>query len=140
LCKLGDEVTWRAKHFGIYQKLSSKTTKLKAPFYFQDCMIKGAFSFLMHDHYFEENDGVTVMKDVFAYGVSYGFFGILFNKVVLKKYMIALLTERNRVIKEVAEKNLDIRAIGFQEPLVPLYREGISLYKSQKLHSSLRSE
>jgi len=111
LCKLGDEVTWRAKHFGVYQKLSSKITKLKAPFYFQDCMIKGAFSFIMHDHYFEENDGVTVMKDVFAYGVPYGFFGILFNKVVLKKYMIALLTERNRVIKEVAEKNLDIRAI-----------------------------
>ena len=46
LCELGDEVTWRAKHFGIYQTLSSKITKLKAPFYFQDCMVKGAFNFI----------------------------------------------------------------------------------------------
>ena len=105
LCELGDEVTWRAKHFGIYQTLSSKITKLKAPFYFQDCMIKGAFSFIEHDHFFEEINGATAMKDVFAYGVPYGIFGKLFNTIILKKYMIDLLTERNRVIKEVAEKN-----------------------------------
>lgn len=104
LCELGDEVTWRAKHFGIYQTLSSKITKLKAPFYFQDCMVKGAFSFIKHDHYFEEINGVTAMRDVFTYGVPYGIFGKMFNKLILKNYMVALLTERNMVIKEVAEK------------------------------------
>lgn len=104
LCELGDEVTWRAKHFGIYQNLSSKITKLKAPYYFQDCMLKGAFCFIKHDHFFEEKNGVTEMKDVFSYGVPYGIFGKLFNKLILKNYMIDLLTERNRVIKEVAEK------------------------------------
>jgi ligand-binding SRPBCC domain-containing protein len=104
LCELGDEVTWRAKHFEIYQTLSSKITKLKAPFYFQDCMVKGAFSYIKHDHYFEEKDGIVIMKDVFVYGVPYGIFGKLFNRFVLKKYMTALLTERNRVIKEVSEK------------------------------------
>ncbi|RZK58395.1 MAG: cell division protein [Pedobacter sp.] len=106
LCELGDEVTWRAKHFGIYQTLSSKITKLKAPFYFQDCMVNGAFSFIKHDHFFDEKDGVTIMKDVFAYGVPYGIFGKLFNNLIFKNYMIALLTERNRVIKEVAEKEV----------------------------------
>jgi ligand-binding SRPBCC domain-containing protein len=104
LCELGDTVTWRAKHFGIYQTLSSKITKLKAPFYFQDCMVKGAFSFIKHDHFFEEKDGKTLMKDVFVYGVTYGIFGTLFNNIILKKYMITLLKERNRVIKEIAEK------------------------------------
>lgn len=103
LCELGDEVTWRAKHFGIYQTLSAKITKMKAPFYFQDCMLKGAFSFIKHDHFFEEKDGVTAMKDVFVYGVPYGIFGNLFNKLVLKKYMTDFLVERNRVIKEIAE-------------------------------------
>jgi putative ubiquitin-RnfH superfamily antitoxin RatB of RatAB toxin-antitoxin module len=29
LCELSDELTWRAKHFGIYQKLSSKINKLR---------------------------------------------------------------------------------------------------------------
>ena len=104
LCELGDEVTWRAKHFGIYQTLSSKITKLKEPFYFQDCMVKGAFSFIKHDHFFEETDGIVLMKDVFTYGVPYGIFGKLFNRIILKKYMTNLLVERNRVIKEVAEK------------------------------------
>jgi ligand-binding SRPBCC domain-containing protein len=108
LCELGDEVTWRAKHFGIYQTLSSRITKLKAPHYFQDCMIKGAFSFIKHDHFFEERNGITEMKDVFAYGVPYGIFGNLFNRVVLKKYMTNILTTRNQVIKEVSEKNFVI--------------------------------
>ncbi|RZJ80394.1 MAG: cell division protein, partial [Flavobacterium sp.] len=93
-----------AKHFGIYQTLTSKITKLKAPFYFQDCMLEGAFSFIKHDHYFEEQNGITLMKDVFAYGVPYGIFGKVFNKVILKKYMTKFLVERNRVIKEVAEQ------------------------------------
>ena len=105
LCELGDEVTWRAKHFGIYQTLSSKITRLKAPLYFQDCMVKGAFSFIKHDHFVEEKDGITLMKDVFAYGVPYGIFGKLFDRIILKKYMTNLLVERNRVIKEVAEIN-----------------------------------
>lgn len=105
LCELGDEVTWRAKHFGIYQNLSSRITRLKAPFYFQDCMIKGAFSFIKHDHFFEENNGVTTMKDVFDYGVPYGFLGRFFDKIILKKYMENLLKERNRVVKEIAEGN-----------------------------------
>ncbi|RZL46257.1 MAG: cell division protein [Pedobacter sp.] len=106
LCELGDEVTWRAKHFGIYQMLSSKITKLKAPFFFQDCMVRGAFSFIKHDHFFEEKGGLTEMKDVFTYGVPCGIFGKLFNKFILKKYMTALLTERNSIIKEVAEEEL----------------------------------
>ena len=105
LCELGDEVTWRAKHFGFYQTLSSEITKLKAPFYFQDCMVKGAFSFIKHDHYFEDTNGLTEMKDVFSYGVPDRIFGKLFNRIILKKYMIALLTERNSVIKEVAEQS-----------------------------------
>ncbi|MFA6276714.1 MAG: SRPBCC family protein [Pedobacter sp.] len=108
LCELGDEVTWKAKHFGIYQTLSSKITKLKAPYYFQDCMLKGAFSFIKRDHFFEETNGVTEMKDVFAYGVPYGIFGKLFNRIILKNYMIALLTERNRVVKKIAEKEFVI--------------------------------
>jgi len=104
LGELGDEVTWRAKHFGIYQTLSSKITKLKAPYHFQDCMLKGAFSFIKHDHFFEEKNGVTEMKDVFSYGVPYGIFGKLFNRVILKRYMTSFLNERNKVVKEVAEK------------------------------------
>lgn len=103
LCELGDEVTWRAKHFGVYQTLSSKITKLKAPVYFRDTMLKGAFSFIKHDHYFEEKNGCTEMKDVFRYGVPYGVFGTIFNKLILKKYLTNFISHRNQIIKEVCE-------------------------------------
>ncbi len=103
LCNLDDEVTWRAKHFGFYQTLSSRITKFKSPFYFQDCMVKGAFSFFKHDHFFEQIDDKTLMKDVFEYGVPYWIFGKIFNIMILKKYMTNLLTTRNEVIKQVSE-------------------------------------
>lgn len=103
LCELGDEITWRAKHFGICQNLSSKITKFKEPFYFRDTMIKGAFSSLKHEHFFEEKNGITEMRDVFQYEVPYGVFGKLFNRLILKAYMRNLLITRNNVIKEVCE-------------------------------------
>lgn len=103
LCELGDEITWKAKHFGIYQTLSTKITKYKAPFHFQDTMISGAFSYLKHNHFFEEKDGYIEMKDVVLYTLPYGLLGKLFDKIVLKKYMINLLTTRNDIIKQVCE-------------------------------------
>lgn len=42
LIGLGESVTWRAKHFGIYQKLTSKVTDFDMPNYFVDEMVKGA--------------------------------------------------------------------------------------------------
>ena len=103
LCELGDEITWRAKHFGVYQNLSSKITKFKKPFYFRDTMIKGAFRSLKHEHFFEEKNGITEMRDVLQYEVPYGVFGKLFNTLILKAYMRNLLITRKKVIKEVCE-------------------------------------
>jgi ligand-binding SRPBCC domain-containing protein len=49
-------VTWRAKHFGIYQKLTSKITEFDQPNYFADVMISGALREFKHGHYFAESD------------------------------------------------------------------------------------
>ena len=43
LIGLDEWVTWRARHFGIYQKLTVKITKLERPLMFEDKMLKGAF-------------------------------------------------------------------------------------------------
>src|ERR1700709_1486230 len=51
LIGLSEKVTWRAKHFGVWQTLTSEITKLESPFYFQDVMLKGAFRWMEHDHY-----------------------------------------------------------------------------------------
>lgn len=103
LIGLNESVTWRAKHFGIYQKLTSKITEFDRPHYFADEMVSGAFKKFKHEHHFADlNDG-TLMTDIFEYQSPLGFFGRLADKLFLKTYLTALLEKRNRIIKKFAE-------------------------------------
>ncbi|HVW14833.1 MAG TPA: SRPBCC family protein [Mucilaginibacter sp.] len=100
----GETVTWRAKHFGIWQNLTSKITEYDRPSYFVDELVKGAFKSFRHEHRFSEANGHTIMKDIFVFESPLGVFGRLFNWLVLTRYMTRLLKERNRVIKKAAEQ------------------------------------
>ena len=103
LINLNESVTWRAKHLGIYQNLTSKVTKFDYPNYFVDEMQKGAFKSFKHEHHFVEQNEKTVMTDIFDYKSPFGLLGKLADELFLKKYMTDLLTERNRIVKEFAE-------------------------------------
>lgn len=103
LIGMDESVTWRAKHFGVTQLLTSKITAFEYPHYFADEMVSGAFKRFRHEHIFKEENGSTIMTDVFDYTSPYGVFGRLADILFLKKYMTTLLTERNRVVKEYAE-------------------------------------
>ncbi|EMY79842.1 hypothetical protein pgond44_14883 [Psychroflexus gondwanensis ACAM 44] len=103
LIGLNESVTWRAKHFGIYQKLTSKVTEFDRPNYFADEMVSGAFSEFKHEHHFADLNGGTLMTDFFDYKSPIGILGKLADKLFLEKYMTELLVERNRIVKEFAE-------------------------------------
>ncbi len=103
LIELNETVTWQATHFGIRQKLTSKITALERPFHFRDEQVKGAFKYIKHDHYFKQDNGFVIMKDVFEFGAPLGLLGRLANKLVLTKYLTRFLVERNDLIKEYAE-------------------------------------
>lgn len=105
LIELNETVTWRAKHFGIYQNLTSKITEFKSPNYFVDEMQKGAFKSFKHEHFFKSVEYETIMTDVFNYTSPLGFIGRLADKLFLKSYMTKLLQERNQTIKKFAESN-----------------------------------
>jgi ligand-binding SRPBCC domain-containing protein len=105
IMKLGDNVTWKAKHFGIWQTLTTKIIVAEPFSYFVDEMQKGAFKSMRHEHYFTELGNATLMKDVFKFESPFGIFGKLFNFLILKKYMQRFLMERNQLIKEVAESD-----------------------------------
>jgi len=102
---LHETVTWKARHFGIWQTLTSKITAFEAPNYFADEMVSGAFKSFRHEHHFQEERGRTIMKDIFEFQTPFGIFGKLAEILFLKKYMERLLTERNKVIKNCAEHN-----------------------------------
>lgn len=103
LAELNDTITWKATHFGIRQKLTSKITGIEAPYFFRDDMLSGAFSKMWHEHFFEEAEGSTVMKDFFYYKSPMGFFGRIFDKLILENYMRRFLEKRNAVIRHYAE-------------------------------------
>lgn len=107
LLDLGEEVTWRAKHFGIYQKLTSKMVAIEFPHFFVDEMTKGIFKSFTHRHEFIQHGNVTTMKDIFRYRAPLGPIGNIADTLFLKAYMTRFLIKRNLVIKQFSEMDHD---------------------------------
>ena len=105
LIELGESVTWKAKHFGIYQTLSSKITEYNRPNYFVDEMVKGSFKRFRHEHIFKFENGKTIMTDIFDFEVPYGVLGSFIGLIILKPYLQKLLLLRNESIKDFAESD-----------------------------------
>lgn len=104
LIGLNETVTWRAKHFGIWQNLTSKVTVFESPNLFVDEMVQGAFKSFRHEHRFKAIDAnTTLMTDVFTFKSPLGILGRLADVLFLKRYMTKLLATRNEVIKQAAE-------------------------------------
>lgn len=105
MMKLNDTVTWRAKHLGFYQKLTTKITQYDRSKSFTDEMIQGIFKSMKHEHHFYDDVDGTIMKDVFCYVAPLGFLGKLVDWMFLKKYLTRFLLQRNEVIREYAESD-----------------------------------
>ncbi len=106
LLGMGQRVTWRARHLGVRQHLTSEITAMDRPTYFLDTMIRGAFRSLKHDHMFRSlPSDETELKDIFCFAAPLPVLGRLAEIVVLRKYMRRLLQERNTVLKQIAESD-----------------------------------
>jgi ligand-binding SRPBCC domain-containing protein len=103
LIGLGETVTWEATHFLLRQRLSVRVIKFDRPKLFEDEMINGAFQRFTHRHSFEQMDSKTKMSDVFDFNSPFGFIGKIVDVLFLEKYMRRFITERNKVIKQIAE-------------------------------------
>jgi ligand-binding SRPBCC domain-containing protein len=106
LIEMGEEVTWRGRHFGIVQHFTSKITAFDRPAYFQDAMQRGAFKSFVHDHRFFSEGSGTRMVDVLTFAAPLGFLGGLMEHVILRRYLARLLQERAVVIKRAAESTI----------------------------------
>ena len=102
LLERGEEVTWRARHFGIRQHLTSRITGFDRPRWFRDEMVRGAFRSLVHDHWFEAVDGGTIMRDRLMFSAPLGPLGLVMERLVLRRYMTRFLVARNEAIARVA--------------------------------------
>ena len=105
LLELGETVTWRAKHFGIYQQLTVRLTELDQPILFADIMLEGTFKSMKHCHKFEFVAGETIMHDEFEFVSPLGFLGQIADALFLKSYMTKFLKNKNNELKIVAESD-----------------------------------
>jgi ligand-binding SRPBCC domain-containing protein len=104
LIELGESVTWKARHFGVQQRLTSLITAMDRPWHFRDEMTAGAFRELAHDHWFESRDGGTRMVDEVRFRSPYGLVGRLVDWTFMARYLRRLIEGRNLAIKSEAEK------------------------------------
>jgi ligand-binding SRPBCC domain-containing protein len=104
LIGLGEEVTWRARHFGVIHHHTSRITAFDRPAYFRDSMVAGRFRTFEHDHIFEMLGDQTRMRDVLSFESPLGALGSLVDRLFLARYLRKLLEERNRTIRTEAER------------------------------------
>jgi ligand-binding SRPBCC domain-containing protein len=106
LIGLGEEVTWRARHFGVTHEHCSRITAYDRPRHFRDSMVRGRFKVFEHDHFFEPAAlGQTRMRDVLVFHSPFGIFGRAVDNFVMARYLRGLLERRNEVIRVAAESD-----------------------------------
>jgi ligand-binding SRPBCC domain-containing protein len=96
----GDEVTWRARHFGIRFEMTSRITEHDPPRRFVDEQTSGPFTRWWHEHTFEQAGDATVMTDVVEFAAPLGPLGRLVETVFLTRYLTRLLASRNAWLRE----------------------------------------
>ena len=96
LIALGEEVTWRAWHFGVPLRMTSRITQMEAPDHFVDEQVKGPFRHFRHVHEFSHDSSGTTMVDRIEFTAPFGPLGRLVEKLVLVRYLQNLIDTRNR--------------------------------------------
>ena len=98
LIGLGESVTWRARHLGVWFTMPSKITELERPHRFVDAQTRGPFRSFRHEHVLTRDGDVTVMVDTLTIGSPV--FGRLAERVVLVPYLRRLIRQRNQHLLE----------------------------------------
>jgi ligand-binding SRPBCC domain-containing protein len=107
--RLGDSVTWRARHFGIAFRMTSAITEYQPPSRFVDEQQHGPFRRWWHEHTFTPLvNGQTQMIDIVRFESPFGLLGYLADSLVLGYYMPHLLRQRNAWLKITLEERAQL--------------------------------
>ena len=94
----GQEVTWRARHFGIPLTMTSRVTAFDFPRSFTDEQVKGPFRSFRHIHEFEPTRGGCIMTDRVELTAPFGPLGRVVELLVLRPYLQRLIRDRGRFL------------------------------------------
>jgi ligand-binding SRPBCC domain-containing protein len=101
---LGESVTWRARHLGVWWTMTSRIEAWDRPTSFVDAQVRGPFGSYRHEHRFTAVPDGTVMTDLIDVAPPFGVLGRPFERLVAR-YLERLITERNTAIVREAEES-----------------------------------
>lgn len=90
---LGEQVTWRARHFGIWFTMTSRIVELDRPHRFVDRQVQGPFRSFVHEHTFADVPGGSLMVDTVTLAAPV--LGRPAEALVLVPYLRRLIRMRN---------------------------------------------
>lgn len=97
---LGDDVTFSARHLGLWFTMTSRITSYRRPTWFVDEQVDGPFTAMRHEHLFVAlGHRRTLMCDRMTVEVPGGAAGSLVTHVYLRR----LLKQRGQAVKLLAE-------------------------------------
>ena len=95
---LGDRVTWRARHFGLWWTMTAEVTAFDEPARFVDEQVRGPFRMFRHEHRFEQVDGGTLMTDTIEFAAPFGVLGRAVALLALRPYLRRLIAARGEFL------------------------------------------
>ena len=101
--RLGDTVTFEARHFGLRLRLTSRISEYERPLRFVDEMVSGPLKSVWHEHKFDATAEGTRMTDTFRFAAPLGPLGALAERLFLGRHMTTLRKGRNLHLKASAE-------------------------------------
>lgn len=102
LLELGDLVAFEGRHFGIRQTFIAKIVEMAPPRLFVDEMVKGAFTWLRHEHEFHIHAEGTLMRDVLEWRSPLGPIGALADFLFVKRHMEWFVRTKQNNLRELA--------------------------------------
>jgi ligand-binding SRPBCC domain-containing protein len=101
---LDEEVTWKARHFGVPFRMTSRVVELHRPTRFVDEQVRGPFRRFHHEHRFEGTGTGTRMIDTISFDAPFGPLGRVTEQLLLGRYLRDLIAQRNEHLRVVAER------------------------------------
>ena len=94
----GEEVTWRATHFGIPLTMTSRITAFDYPRSFTDEQVAGPFKAFRHLHDFAPTATGSVMIDRVEFTAPLGVLGRAVERLFLARYLERLIIRRGQFL------------------------------------------
>ncbi len=87
--------------FGISMRWTTEITHVEEGKYFVDEQRFGPYAFWHHKHFFTEDEGGVMIKDIVHYAIPFWFLGDIAHVLIVKSKLKEIFSFREKAVKEI---------------------------------------